>query len=107
MTEQFRIISLTFVNVYGSDNKMSGSINLTHNGTNNRLELQLNADDCSAIIDVVRDRIVHTVSQAAQLFHDSLQPAPALPVNEPSAPSHGDEAERMKNAVRSDVEIPF
>lgn len=105
--EQFKITQVSFVNVYGTEHKMSGSIYLIHNGTSNRLEIQLNSDDCSAIIDVVRDRIIATVSTAARLFHETLVPPEPPTVIEQSAPSHGDEAERMKNAVRSDVEIPF
>lgn len=67
-TSGFKITALNFYNYGAKGQEMSGSITLQHGGRQNELKLQLNAADCSKIVNIVADRIVETIHEAARQF---------------------------------------
>lgn len=65
-TEGFKITQLSFYN-YGQK-ELKGSIMLHHSTSQNKMELILNAVDCSNIVNVIADRIAETIHEAARQF---------------------------------------
>lgn len=65
-TKSFRINTVSFYG-YGTP-ELTGTITLTHEYKHNEIKMQLNAADCSKIVNIIADRLAETIHEAARQF---------------------------------------
>lgn len=79
MANEFLIKQISVYNFGGAQNdKISGTVELMHNGTKMEMKMPMNAEDCARIFEIFADRVAVTMGIAAVAVLEDVRPVAQL-----------------------------